>query len=118
MGYNIYSNIACPNRRCYRKYWRTKIFITKKFTQCKTSCTLKIEVIERRHNKNIIKLFSKYELPFLDQSSSDPSQILILQNSILRTFLPPSSFLSNPIQLKALLNIILIMFFIGLSIFS
>ena len=22
MGYKIYSNIICPNRRCYGKYWR------------------------------------------------------------------------------------------------
>ena len=22
MGYKIYSNIICPSRRCYRKYWR------------------------------------------------------------------------------------------------
>ena len=66
-----------------------KVFITKKFTQCKTSCMLITDVFE------IGKLFSKYELLFLDQanSSSDPSQILILQFSIPRDFLSPLLFL-------------------------
>ena len=45
-----------------------KIFITKKFTQCKTSCTININVIEIPHNKNIVALFSKYELIFLGQA--------------------------------------------------
>ena len=42
-------------------------------------------------------MFSKYELLFLDQanSSSDPSQILILQFPILRVSLPLSPSLSN-----------------------
>ena len=39
-----------------------KAFITKKSTQCKTSHTLKNEVLELPDNKNIGKLFSKYEL--------------------------------------------------------
>ena len=41
--------------------------------------------------------FKKYQLPFLDQpnSSSDPSQILILQFSISRASLSPSPSLSN-----------------------
>ena len=53
----------------------------KKFTQCKTSHTLKIDVFEIPDNKNIGKLFSKYEPLFLDQAnfSSDASQTLILQ---------------------------------------
>ena len=53
-----------------------KVFITKKFTQYKTSRTLKIDVFEIPDNKNIEKLFSKYELVFLDQtnSNSDPPQ--------------------------------------------
>ena len=38
-----------------------KIFITKKFTQCKTSHTLKIDVFELLDNKDIGKLFSKHE---------------------------------------------------------
>ena len=63
-----------------------KFFITKKFTQCETSRILKIDVFKILDNKNIGKLFSKYELLSLDQenSSSDSSQIL-----------PPSSSLSN-----------------------
>ena len=56
-----------------------KVFITKKCTQC-TSHVLKIDVLELTDNKNIGKLFSKYKLLFPNQanSSSDPSQILIL----------------------------------------
>ena len=45
-------------------------------------------------NKNIGKLFSKYELFFPNQTafsfSFDPSQILILQNPIPISSLPPS----------------------------
>ena len=46
------------------------------------------------------KLFSKYELLFFDQanSSSDPSQILILHSPIHTVFLPPSGSLSNLTQ--------------------
>ena len=56
-----------------------KVFITKKCTQC-TSHVLKIDVLELTDNKIIGKLFSKYKLLFPNQanSSSDPSQILIL----------------------------------------
>ena len=52
-----------------------KVFVTKKFTQCKTSLTFKIDVFEIPHNKNIWKLFSKFEQLFMDQTncSSDPS---------------------------------------------
>ena len=74
-----------------------KVFVNEKFTQCKTSHTLQINEFEILDNKNIGKLFSKYELLFLDQatSSSDPSQILIIQFPALRASLPPSSSLSN-----------------------
>ena len=74
-----------------------KIFITKKFNQCKTSRILKIDVLEIPDKKYIGKFFSKYELLFLDQanSSSDPSQILIEQFPIPSTSLPPSPYLSN-----------------------
>ena len=75
------------------------VFITKKFTQCKTLHTLKINLFEIQHNKNIGKLFPKYELLFLDQanSSSDPSQtdLLILRFPIPRASLPSLSSLSN-----------------------
>ena len=47
-----------------------KVFITKKFTQCKTLRTIKIDVFEIPDNKNIEKLFIKYELLFLDQDNS------------------------------------------------
>ena len=43
-----------------------KTFITKKYTQCKTLHTLKIEVFEFLDKKNIGRLFSKYETFFLD----------------------------------------------------
>ena len=74
-----------------------KVFITKKFNQFKTSPTLKTDVFEILDNKNIEKLFSKYELLFLDQanSSSDRSQILIQQLPIPRASLTPSPSLSN-----------------------
>ena len=54
-----------------------KVFITNKFTQCKTSRILKIDVFKITDDKNIGKLFSKYELLLLDQvnSGSDPSNI-------------------------------------------
>ena len=75
------------------------VFITKKFTQCKTLHTLKINLFEIQHDKNIGKLFPKYELLFLDQanSSSDPSQtdLLILRFPIPRASLPSLSSLSN-----------------------
>ena len=74
-----------------------KVFITQKFTQCKASRTLRIDVFKIPDNKNIRKLFSKYKLLFLDEadSSQDPSQILILQFAIPRASLPPSPSLSN-----------------------
>ena len=74
-----------------------KISITNEFTQCKTSRTLKIDVFEIPYNKNIGKLLSKYELLLLDQanSSSDPTQILILWFPIPRASLPPSPSLSS-----------------------
>ena len=69
-----------------------KILITNEFIQSKTSRTLKVGVFAIPYNKNIGKLFSKYELLLLDQadSSSDPSQILILWFLIPRAFPPPS----------------------------
>ena len=73
-----------------------KVFSAKKFTQCKISCTLKIDVFKIPDNINIGKLISKNELLFLDQanSSSDPSQILIQQFPIPRAPLPVSPSLS------------------------
>ena len=56
-----------------------------------------MDVFELPGNKNIGKLFSKYKLLFPNQasSSSDPSQILILQHPIPMSFLPPSPSLAN-----------------------
>ena len=91
-----YIKILPSPKKVLRKI-QEKIFINKKFTQCKTSRTLKIDVFEIPDNKNIEKLFSKYELLFLNQaiSCSDPSQILILQFATARALLPPSPSLSN-----------------------
>ena len=74
-----------------------EVFITKKFTQYRTSRTLKIYVFEIPDNKNTGKLWSKYELRFLDQvnSSSNLCQILILQFPIPRALLASSPSLSN-----------------------
>ena len=67
-----------------------KVFINKKFTQCKTSGTLKIDVVEIPDNKNI-------GLVFLNQanSCSYPSQILIRQFPAPGTSLPLSPSLST-----------------------
>ena len=96
MGYKYIFEYYLPQQKVLQKILE-KVFINKKFTQCKTSRTLQINVFEITDNKNIWKLFPKYELLFLDQAdySSDPSEILILQFTTLRAFLPPSSSLSN-----------------------
>ena len=99
------------------------VFITKKFTQCKTLHTLKINLFEIQHNKNIGKLFPKYELLFLDQanSSSDPSQtdLLILRFPIPRASLPSLSSLSNftLANWSPFLNTIFIRFFMFFTVF-
>ena len=56
-----------------------------------------LKKFEYPDNKNIGKLFSKYELFFLDHAnfSSDPFQILILQYPVPRAALFPSTSLSN-----------------------
>ena len=74
-----------------------KVFVNKKFNRHKTSLTLQINVFEIPDNRNIWKLFSKYELLFLDlaNSSSHPSQILIVQFTTLKASLPPLPSLSN-----------------------
>ena len=66
-----------------------KVFVTGKFTQCKASRTLQINVFEI-DNKTIGKCFSKYEQLFLGQanSSSNSCQILILQFPTTRAPLP------------------------------
>ena len=68
-------------------------------------------------NKNIGKLFSRYELLFLvlGNSNSDPSQILIQQFPIPRASLTISVEF-YPSQLKPFFNLILIMLLIGLPI--
>ena len=73
------------------------VFIAEKFTQCKMSRTLKTDVFEMPDNEIIRKLFSKFELLFMDQanSSSDSSQTLIQQFPIPRASLYPSPSLSS-----------------------
>ena len=68
-----------------------KVFITKKFTECKTSRNLKFEVIEMPDKKNIGKFFSKYELLFQLWSISNIDTTI----SIPRTSLPPLPSLSH-----------------------
>ena len=91
----MYSNITCSNRKCYGKHWRRSSLLINLLNL--KHHNLKINVFEIRGNKNIGKLFSKYELLFLGQAnpSSDPSQILILQFPIPRASLPPSPSLSH-----------------------
>ena len=48
-----------PQQKVLRKILE-KIFITKKFIQCKTPCILKIDVLKIPDNKTIGKIFSKY----------------------------------------------------------
>ena len=96
MGYEIYSNITCPYRRCYGEYWRSFSLI-RNLLNVKTSCTLKIDVFEILDDKYIGKKSSKYKLLFLDQANSisDLSQILILEFPVPRNFLPPLTSLFN-----------------------
>lgn len=74
-----------------------KVFITKKCTERKTLHALKSNVFELSENKNVWKLFSKHELFSLDQAnySSNPSQILIVQYSMLRASLSLSPYVWN-----------------------
>ena len=97
----IYSNIACPNRRCYRKYWRRSSLEGLHYLKIYSMWNikhLKMDAFKIPDNKNIGKLFSKFELLFLDHAnpSSDPSQISILQFPIARASLPPSPSLILP----------------------
>ena len=97
------------------------VFITQKFTHYKTSRTLKLDVLKISDNENTEKLFLKYEQLFLDQanSSSNPSQILILQLPIRRTSLLPQHLCQIlPQPTETLTNTNLIMFFIGFNILS
>ena len=63
MGYKIYSNITCLNRGCYGKNWR-RFSLLRNLLSLKL--TLKIDVIKIPGSKNIGKLYSKYELLFVD----------------------------------------------------
>ena len=56
-----------------------------------------LRCLPNTRKQKYLEIAFKYELPFLDKvnSSSDPSEILILQSPISRAFLPPSRFLSK-----------------------
>ena len=54
------SKYYLPQQKVLRKILE-KVFINQKFTQCKTSHSLKRDVFEIQDNKNIRELFSKYE---------------------------------------------------------
>ena len=85
-----------------------KVFIRRNSAQCKISRTSKFHFFKIPDNKNNGKMFSKNELLFLHQanSSSDPSQILILQFFIPRVSLPTLAYF----------NAIFIIFFINFPI--
>ena len=98
-----------------------KVFITTKCTQSKTLHTLKADVFELTENKNIEKLFSKYDLFSLDQANlaPDPSQILIIQYPFQQLSCLPSHLTEITTgQLKPFHNAIFTMFFIGFLFFS
>ena len=63
------TNITCPNRNSYGKYWWFSLEVLHYITY------LKIDAFKITDNKNNGKLFSKHKLLFLDQdnSSSDTS---------------------------------------------
>ena len=73
-----------------------EVFIFKKPTQCKTSHTIETD-FDLPDTRNIEKLFSKYEMFFLDQLnfSSDLSKILIMQQLIPRAASSPWPSLFN-----------------------
>ena len=48
MGYRIYSNITCPNRRCYRKYWEMSSLIG--------------NLLNVKHHAPYKSMYSKYQL--------------------------------------------------------
>ena len=87
------------NRKCHGNYWRSSSLL--KMTQYKTSHTLKFDLFELPDKLVITtyfgKLFSKYEILFLDQSnfSSNTFQILLLQYTIPRASPPPLPSLLN-----------------------
>ena len=73
-----------PNcHRCYKKYWRRPSLLRNVLNVKRRTPEKGIDICELPDDKNLKKIFSKYELPFLDQanSSSDLSQILTLQHS-------------------------------------
>ena len=47
-----------PQEKVLRKILE-KVFVNKKFTHCKISCTLQMDVFKMPDNKNFGKLFSK-----------------------------------------------------------
>ena len=94
MGYKIYSNITCPNRKRCGKYWRRP--------------SLMRNLLIVKHHAPYKLMYSKYQIIkmfencFPNMSSfswinpiPNPSQILILYFPTLRAFLPPSQTLWN-----------------------
>ena len=95
---------------------RKIVFITTKCIQRKTLPLLKTDVFKLLDDKNIGKLFSKYELLSLDQVNfiSDPSQIVTLHYLSLELPCLPSH-LRQISQWPP--NTILIIFFLSISLF-
>ena len=107
-----------PQQKMLRKIWKS-VFITKKFTQCKISSTLKIDAFETPDNKTIGKLFSKHQLFFLNQANS--ISVSSINTIISHTESLPASLTISvkfyPSHLKPLFNNFFIVFFIGFCIF-
>ena len=48
MGYKIYSDITCPKRKCYRKYWRSSLLIR--------------NILNAKHHTSYKSIYSKYHI--------------------------------------------------------
>ena len=94
MGHELYSNIICPGSTESATKNIGKGLTTNKCTQCKIPQTLKADLCELPYNKNIKKLFLKYELFYSVKasSSSDTFQILIQQQPISVSSPPPPTY--------------------------
>ena len=96
-----------------------KVFVAKKFTQCKTShtlCNIRFEIPENKNFGNCVQNVNCFSWIKLIPSS-DPCHIVILQFPVLIASLsPPISVKFYPSRLKPLFNAIFIKFFIGFPV--
>ena len=73
MGYKLYLNITSPDPIECAMEDIGEVLPYEKMYSSKTSHTLKTDVFELPDNKNFGKLFSKYQLFFLDPANSSIS---------------------------------------------